>query len=39
MCPTSAVLLTEVARVTDGSGRRIGMRLSGEVSDTVAAQL
>jgi pyruvate,orthophosphate dikinase len=37
--PSVQHLLTEVARATDGSGRRIGMRLSGEVSDTVAAQL
>lgn len=37
--PSVQHLLTEVARATDDSGRRIGMRLSGEVSDTVAAQL
>jgi pyruvate,orthophosphate dikinase len=37
--PSLQGLLAKVAAATDRSGDRVGMRLSGEVSDTVAAQL
>lgn len=37
--PSVEGLLAQVAKATDRSGRRVGMRLSGEVSETVAAGL
>lgn len=37
--PTVQLLLAGVARAADRSGRGVGMRLSGEVSESVAAQL
>lgn len=37
--PSVQGLLAQVAKATDRNGRRAGMRLSGEVSETVTTQL